>query len=276
MRPTWAAQQEQGNAAEPAAPAHGGAHPPRWRRPSGTVAGAVAGAMFVLWLGALAAGLGALARYKNTPGAAVRPPLRWPGQSGIALDGQRPTLLMFAHPRCACTRASLTELARVLSGQVDRVAAYVLFFQPPDAAADWAQGELMQRAAAIPGLRVRLDPQGREARHFSSTTSGHVLLYGPDGALLFAGGITPSRGHSGDSEGGRALSARIAAAGAAADIRWAGAPPQTATFGCALMGPPSGRGGTDPSPRLNPDHPPTTAPPFPAARGHHVSEHQRR
>jgi hypothetical protein len=33
---------------------------------------------------------------------------------------------MFAHPQCACTRASLTELERIMMRAGDRIAAHVL------------------------------------------------------------------------------------------------------------------------------------------------------
>jgi len=60
---------------------------------------------------------------------------------------------------------------------------------------------LIHEARLIPGVRVILDPDGKLARRFGVETSGHTLVYGADGKLLFAGGITSSRGHLGDNAG---------------------------------------------------------------------------
>lgn len=53
------------------------------------------------------------------------------------------------------------------------------------------------------------DPDGVEARRFGAETSGHTLLFGADGHLLFSGGITASRGHSGDNDGENAIVALL-------------------------------------------------------------------
>ena len=78
----------------------------------------------------------------------------------------------------------------------------------------------------IPGVRVLVDVDGREAARFGARTSGTVLVYSPHGALLFAGGITASRGHSGDNLGRDAV----------VTILDRGQPDRTATpvFGCPL------------------------------------------
>jgi hypothetical protein len=57
-------------------------------------------------------------------------------------------------------------------------------------------------------------------------TSGAVLLYSSDGKLLFQGGITPARGHQGDSFGRQRILALLD--GDAPDRR------DAPVFGCAL------------------------------------------
>jgi hypothetical protein len=57
--------------------------------------------------------------------------------------------------------------------------------------------ELAQRA----GVRTVEDPGGREATRFGADTSGATLLYDAAGRLAFAGGLTMSRGHEGNSFG---------------------------------------------------------------------------
>lgn len=111
-------------------------------------------------------------------------------------------LLLFLHPHCPCSLASLNGLAEVLSNATIRpVEAQVLFVLPPGAADDWQQSSLWQSAAAIPKAQARLDQDGVLARHFGIKTSGHVLFFDADGRLRYSGGLTASRGHDGDSAG---------------------------------------------------------------------------
>jgi hypothetical protein len=134
--------------------------------------------------------------------------------------------LIFAHPRCPCTRATIGELAVIMARCRDRVDARVLFYKPKGSAPDWEQTDTWRDAGRIPGVRVGVDPDGAEAARFSARTSGHALLYGPEGALLFSGGITASRGHAGDNPGRDSVVALVA-----------GGDPQareTSVFGCPL------------------------------------------
>lgn len=162
-----------------------------------------------LWLGGLTGATGLLLRYKNTPVNEHAAPRSWPADSALHHDPARPTLIMFAHPRCACTQASVGELAVLMARSQGLVSAHVLFYRPSSAPADWARTDLFRTAAAIPGVMVHEDEDGREARHFSSSASGRTLLYSARGELLFEGGITASRGHAGDSVGRDALAALI-------------------------------------------------------------------
>jgi hypothetical protein len=60
---------------------------------------------------AVVAGLPVIWAWENTPGAAGDAPAQWPADSGLSRAGDAPTLILFAHPQCACTRASLGGLA---------------------------------------------------------------------------------------------------------------------------------------------------------------------
>lgn len=79
--------------------------------------------------------------------------------------------------------------------------AYVLLLQPEGYPESWTLTELWDQAKAIPGVTAVLDRGGSLARAFDAKTSGQVFLFRPDGALAFAGGITASRGHDGESRG---------------------------------------------------------------------------
>jgi hypothetical protein len=166
--------------------------------------------LLALWLVACVGGLAMLWRYKSRPGDPGAPPERWPSPHGLALASDHPTLVMSVHPRCSCTRASLAELEHVLASAPD-VTAYVLFVVPPGEHPGWERGGLWDRASSIPRVHAIADPDGAlSVGAFRLAVSGHVLVYGPDGALRFSGGITSSRGHEGDSIGRERVAAVLA------------------------------------------------------------------
>ena len=166
-------------------------------------------ALGVLWLAGVVAGLAILARYDNRPGVAAKALGTWPAASRLARDAAGPTLVMLAHPRCTCTRASLGELAELLSRVQHRPRAYVVFIKPGGAGSDWETTDLWQTASRIPSVTVVRDDEGIEAKRFGAQTSGQTMLYGADGRLLFSGGTTGSRGHPGDNVGRASLVALI-------------------------------------------------------------------
>jgi hypothetical protein len=184
-----------------------------------------------IWLAAVSSGTGGLWVYEQTPGGAAGVPDNWPAQSKIPRSMGQPTLILFAHPKCPCTRASIGELTVLMTHCQDRVKATVVFFQPKGSGEDWLHTDLWRSAEAIPGVTVRADEDGNEARRFQTTTSGQVVLYGVDGKLLFTGGITSSRGHYGDNAGCSAIMALLNHD--TADVS------KTPVFGCPLLNPES-------------------------------------
>jgi hypothetical protein len=179
------------------------------------------------WACAVLFGLGWLLRWSNTPDPAGAVPAHWPAASAIRLDAERPTLVVFAHPRCPCTRATLGELALLMARSGEGCRAYVIFVQPEGMASEWVTSDLWQTAVRIAGVAVRADPSGREAARFQSETSGQTALYDPEGHLLFQGGITGSRGHAGENRGRSTLADLLEHRGAAGGA--------TPVFGCALV-----------------------------------------
>lgn len=185
----------------------------------------------IAWLSAVCIGLGVLWSYENAPGVAAAAPTEWPRQSRIQLAPDHATLVMLAHPHCPCTRASVGELASIMAHAQGRVSAYVLFLKPDGFAPAWEQTELWQSASKIPGVKVIVDGDGTEARLFHAATSGQTVLYDPQGRLLFRGGITGSRGHSGDNAGRSAI---VSLVNAELPDRT-----ETVVFGCPLFSPKS-------------------------------------
>jgi hypothetical protein len=154
-----------------------------------------------VWLIGTAIGLTLLWSYAYGPGTPAMAPKRWPTESVVTFRPERPTLIMLAHPKCPCTRASLREIDRLMAQCPDELFVYVLFYRPGGAAPGWEHSDLWHHASRIPGVRVCVDKDGFEARRFGADISGQVLLYGRDGTLVFHGGITAGRGHSGDNDG---------------------------------------------------------------------------
>ncbi len=162
-------------------------------------------AMTLSWTASISIGLLAICAYSTTPGQAGTQEALWPSASELRLDNHRYTLLMFIHPRCPCSRASLSELARTIAIAGDDIDASVVVFEPDSQNADWSGGELRPVAEAIPNIRVVDDRDGHLAAQFGVATSGHVLVYQPGGELVFSGGLTVARGHEGESTGRRAI-----------------------------------------------------------------------
>lgn len=158
-------------------------------------------AIGILWLTVAGGGLLLVADYANSPGIAANPSLEFPADSQIRRFPDRPTLIMLVHPHCPCSRASIGELAVLMAESEKPVMTYVLFLKPSGFTDDWEQTDLWRSASEIPRVNVMQDEDGREARFFDAITSGQTFLYDADGQLLFKGGITSARGHSGDNTG---------------------------------------------------------------------------
>ena len=168
-----------------------------------------------LWLAGLAAGGVAYWRFASEPGQIAPTPAQWPASSQLGIAPVA-SVVMFAHPDCPCTTASLTELREALRDVRETRAIVVMAYD---------SDELRARIARLPGVRVHVD-NGHEAALFGATTSGFTVAYDARGTLLYAGGITGSRGHAGANVGRRSLHAALV-----------GAAPTHArhdTYGCSL------------------------------------------
>lgn len=180
------------------------------------------------WIAATVGGLVLLQEYSTAPGKEHAPVGTWPEQSSIPHHPGVPQLVMFAHPHCPCTRASLSELGRLLTGCQVPIDTHVRFVKLAGSSDDWTKTDLWGAARAISGIDVAVDADGREARLFGAATSGHTLVYDGDGRLLFSGGITAARGHEGDNAGRSAI-VELLKGRQTGHVR-------TPVFGCSLSG----------------------------------------
>jgi len=185
--------------------------------------------VIILWLAAISLGMVGLWNDQSTAGHTQAQLAPWPAEAQVPHTGSGLTLVMFVHPHCPCTRASMRELAWVMARCQGQVAAHVLFLHPAGAPEGWVHTDLWDGFARIPGVEVRMDDGGAEARRFGADISGQVMLYDAQRKPLFSGGITPGRGHGGDNAGREAVV--LLAAGKKAPQT------QTAAFGCLLFTP---------------------------------------
>jgi hypothetical protein len=183
----------------------------------------------LVWLITIVVGMGVLLNYETAPGVAAVPRSNWPVGSRVARDRERATLVMTVHPKCPCTRASISELARLMAQCQGKVSAKLLFLRPRGMPVGWEKTDLWWSAAAIPGVEVSSDYRGVEARRFGAKTSGQTFLFDAKGRLLFSGGITADRGHEGDNAGRGAIVAMLHGEKIAMS--------RTLVFGCSLVDP---------------------------------------
>jgi hypothetical protein len=148
-------------------------------------------------------------QYASTPGSTGRAAGHWPAQAGFRPSRGCAALVLFLHPHCPCSRATIEQLNRLLVSNVEAVEVFAIFVRPVDSEPDWEKADQWHTMTGLPGVRVFAD-DGRARREFGAATSGEAYLYAADGRLLFHGGITGSRGHAGDNAASRALAARIA------------------------------------------------------------------
>ena len=183
----------------------------------------------LIWVLGLGFGLKKLFDYENTPAIPGTAPGTWPSESKIQRTPGLPTIVVMAHPRCPCTRATVGELALAMAKLQNRASATVVFVRPEGVAANWEITDLWRDAEKIPGVAVMNDPGGREAESFGSLASGQTMLYDASGRLLFSGGITAARGHFGDNAGRSTIVDLV--------LHGKSAVNSTPVFGCSLASP---------------------------------------
>jgi hypothetical protein len=193
----------------------------------------------LVWGLCVCIGLGLVIQHDLTAGREVDPPLLWPDpaesllpneavpKSEPATLGERAegVVLLFLHPHCPCSRASLDELTRVLAASATSVRAFVVFVKPSGTPQYWEESGLWDAAKKVPGLRVVSDEGGHLAQLFRATHSGQICLY-RRGRLVFHGGVTAGRGHSGQNVASESLARQLA------DARGVSCSP---VFGCPLL-----------------------------------------
>ncbi|MEW4564188.1 hypothetical protein AB1K70_16740 [Bremerella sp. JC770] len=183
----------------------------------------------VTWVILIGVSFTVLMTYHNMPGARSDHGTVWPANQSILLDTQRANLVVFIHPQCPCSVATLSELARIQSACGARLNTQVLFYSPSDM--QWEDTSKVRQALAIPDVQIANDVDGKLAELFGALTSGHSLLYSSDGRRVFSGGITPARGHEGENLGRNSVIRYVLEGKIGCD--------KTNVFGCPILEQPS-------------------------------------
>ena len=167
---------------------------------------------------------------------------KWPTSTELAKVTTSGHLIVFVHPYCPCTRATLKNLDVAL----DSIELHVSIVQLRTERLESIHSPISSIASLANknNWNLIMDNEGVEAKRFGATTSGECLLFDAEGSLLFAGGITAGRGHLGNNEGLETLKELTRRLSTPSDYhsssheksQFAGTSPlaQFPTFGCPL------------------------------------------
>lgn len=152
------------------------------------------------WGTSVAVGLVWLGQYQTTPTPGPTVSSEWPADVDRMRDESRPTIVLFAHPQCPCTRAAVRELDRICVSGETRATIETVFVRPESVESGWERTALWEFCEKAE-LNPTVDRAGRLAETFQATVSGEAFVYATDGRLLFHGSITRGRGHEGENPG---------------------------------------------------------------------------
>jgi hypothetical protein len=164
----------------------------------------------LVWATSVFVAAGVLMWTSLQPGSPAEPPPTLPASAATFQRTGVTTLFVALHPHCPCSRATIVNLEGALNAPNHNTNVIALIYRPRDRSADWTQTDTVQRLSALPGVRTVTDLDGHTAATLGMKTSGQIVAYDADGRLVFSGGITPSRGHEGESAGLQALSTLLA------------------------------------------------------------------
>lgn len=186
-----------------------------------------------LWLLGIAFGMNLMMTHETDAGPRAQPHtiIEPSALSTIQSFHSKPySLVMFAHPHCVCTKASLAELRWLAEQCSERAQIITVFVKPEGAPDDWLNADNCQLAKSISEATMQIDEHATLARTFGAMTSGHVFLINREGEILFSGGITQARGVEGESDGRRAIYTLTTEN----NLQVSETPIQTNVFGCLL------------------------------------------
>src|SRR5258707_12024279 len=122
------------------------------------------------WAAAVGVGGWRLWGFDATAGSFARAQPIWPVESRLLRNAAMPAVVLLVHPHCPCSRATIEELARLMADGHGKLTATVVMLRPSGAAEGWEHSDLWQSAAAIPGVTVVADFEGRGSPRVCAAT----------------------------------------------------------------------------------------------------------
>lgn len=180
-----------------------------------------------LWCLIVISGMCTMMSYSNRGGNNGAPPSNNPNAINASQQNESNTLLLFLHPKCSCSLATVREMSRIIAYASRPIDIHIVF-APISIYQDVSETKIWSHASLLPSVNIVVDRNGDLIKQYAVKTSGHALLYNPHGKLMFSGGITSGRGHEGDNSGKTAVIALISGQRALINT--------VPVFGCPLMG----------------------------------------
>jgi hypothetical protein len=179
----------------------------------------------MIWAVLVGIGFVWLTDYSTRPGKPANVSAKLPPEIYETLNKTLPKVILFVHPQCACSRATLSELERILAENENRAEVKIFFYKPEQESDDWVKTNLWRQANEMPSVKVGIMNES-EMEKFGVITSGQTIVYDLDGNVVFSGGITYGRGHEGMSRGRKAIEEYLQSGRLSVS--------ETSVFGCAL------------------------------------------
>ena len=107
------------------------------------------------------------------------------------------------------------------------VRIHTIAYLPGSQTDHWIETRTTRYLRQLPDTRIHLDRDGLICRQFGVSISGHMLGYDGRGKLICSGGITPYRGHEGESRAAEDFVAKVTGTSAAC-AHWP-------VYGCSLV-----------------------------------------
>ncbi|MDA8792481.1 hypothetical protein N9N67_04500 [Bacteriovoracaceae bacterium] len=147
---------------------------------------------------------GLVITYEYSLGSGEKSQLKssWPNESSLKFNPGKYNLVMFLHPECTCSKASLFHFKEILSEiKHDNLDSKIIFTMPKEKEKEWINSALVKEVKEAGSIQLIFDQSSEEFKRFDAKTSGQAFLFSPSKDLLFNGGITDSRGHIGYNQG---------------------------------------------------------------------------
>lgn len=181
---------------------------------------------YIAWISTMAVGHTVLFEYELASGPFANTSRIWPAKAKIPFIKEKQNVVMFIHPMCPCSAASVTEFNYLVREGGDDTIGQVVVMMPLNYESEWSRQPILSTIRRLRHVTTINDIDGSEAANFGAETSGHVFVYDERGVLQFSGGITGMRGHEGNN-------ANFQAAKAALNSRHPSFH-QAPVFGCSL------------------------------------------